>query len=138
MKERVDLIKIFLGDGVVFVVVALGAGDGHAHPGHAGRGDAIHDVEVEIFFLDQAAFVTGHDIAMESRSNFLSGGRIGQHVTGDLFDGELVKRHAFIEGVDDPFAPEPHVSERVVVIAAGVTIPGQIKPGHGQTLAEMG
>ena len=138
VEEGVDLVEVLLGDGVVFVVVALGAGDGHTEPCDAGGGDAVDDVEVEVFLFDETALVAGHDIAVESGGDFLVDGAVGDEVTGELFGGELIEGHAGVEGLDDPFAPEPHVAEGVVVIAAGVAVACEVEPWDGHAFAEVG
>ena len=117
--------------------MALRAGHGHAEPGDASRGHAIDDVEIEILGLDDAAFVAGHDVAVKAARDLLLDGGLGQKIAGDLLDGELAERHVRVEGVHDPFAPEPHVAQRVVVIAAGVAVTGEVEPRHGEALAEM-
>ena len=119
------------------MIVTLRAGHGHAEPGHAGRGHAIDDVEIEILGLDDAAFVAGHDVAVKAARDLLLDGGLGQQIAGDLLNGELAERHVRVEGVHDPFAPEPHVAQRVIVVAAGVAVAGEVEPRHGQALAEM-
>src|SRR2546425_1005276 len=49
VEKSVELIKLLLREGVVFVVVALGAADGCSQPDRCGRIDPIHDVLRLIF-----------------------------------------------------------------------------------------
>ncbi len=67
-------------------------------------------------------------IAMKSCCQSLLVGRVGYQVAGKLFNGELIKRHVGIEGVNHPIAPDPLVAFQVILVAVGVGVPGRVHP----------
>ena len=71
VEKSVELIKLLLREGVVFVVVALGAADGCSQPDRCGRIDPIHDVLRLIFVGVGAAFKIHHAIAVEAAGDLL-------------------------------------------------------------------
>ena len=135
VEEGVETVKIARGDGVVFVVVALRAGDAHAEPRRAQRAHAVHEVDVEILGVNDAAFVGGHHIAHEAAGNLLVHRGIGEEVARELLDGEAVEGLVVVEGAHDPVAPEPGLAQGIVVIAGGVRVAGEIEPGDRKPLA---
>ena len=74
------------------MVVALSASHGQSQPGGGCGIDAIKQVNETLFFRDRTALAVEHVIAIEATGNFLIRRRIRQEVTGDLPDGELIKR----------------------------------------------
>ena len=138
MEERVELVKLLRRDGIVFVVVALGATHRGAEP-HGGRGaHAVHDVFGEILVGVRAALVVGHHVAVETARDLLRPRRVRQQIAGELLDGELVERQVPIERRDDPLAPRPHLAQAVVVIAARIRVTRLVEPRHRHALAVSG
>src|SRR5437773_127825 len=72
---------------------------------------AIDDVEVEVFRVDDAAFVAGHDVAVEAGRDLLVERGLRHEVARELLDGELVEWLVGVEGLDHAFRSEEHTSE---------------------------
>jgi hypothetical protein len=97
IKEGEDLEIFGVGDGVVFMSVALSAGHGRPHPGGERGIDAVDDSGVAELFVIRAALAVGHGIAMEGGRGQLLFPRFRQQIAGDLFKGELIKRFVGVE-----------------------------------------
>ena len=72
---------------------------------------------------------------MEAGGDALFVGGRGQHVAGDLLDGELVERQVAVERVDHPVAVPPHRAEGVLLVAVAVGVAREVEPGAGPALA---
>ncbi len=126
---------VVVGDGVVFVGVALGAAGGEAKPGGAGGGDAVgHGVVAEFEGVD-AAFFVEHGVAVEAGGDELVGGGVVKHVSGELLDGELVEGLVGVEGADDVVAVGPDGAVAVFFVAIGVSVAGEVEPAAGPSFA---
>ncbi len=119
------------------MIVALRATDREAEPRGAHRVHAIDDVEVEIFGVDDAALVAGHHVAHEAGGDLLVARGARQQIAGELLDRELIERFVGVEGVDHPLAPEPHLAQRIIVIAAGVAVSREVQPRQREPLTEV-
>ena len=120
------------------MVVAAGAGHGQAEPDGAGGFGLVKDIFHAIFFRDPAPFTIDHVVSVEAGGQNLVGMGFGNEVAGDLADGELVKRHVVVEGLDNPVAPRPHGALAIALISIRVCISGSIEPIPGHPLAESG
>ena len=74
---------------------------------------------------------------MEAGGDPLVLGGVGEHVAGDLLDGELVEGHVAVERVDDPVAVFPDFAAIVLFVAVGIGVARQIQPRAGPALAEV-
>ena len=135
VEEGEKLIILFDRDGVVFVIVALGAGHRKAEKDFTGGLDPVGGVVRKILLGDSAAFVGDHVVAVESGRDLLRLGRIGEEIPGDLLDGEPVEGLIRVVGLDDPVAPEPHVAPAVDGVTVRVGVAGLIEPGEGHALS---
>ena len=72
---------------------------------------------------------------MKTGGNLLVPGGVGQEVAGHLLDGELVKRHVPVEGVDDPIAVRPNRARQIFFIAIGICVTRYIQPLAGPAFA---
>ncbi len=54
---------------------------------------------------------------METGCDALLERRVGEEVTGDLLEGELIERHVLVEGVDHPISPRPKFTVAVDLVA---------------------
>ncbi len=133
-----EAIEVFLGDGIVFVIMAAGAAHSEAHPNDGSGLGAVGDVFDAVFFRDDAAFAVGAVVAVEAGRDDLGAGGIGQEIAGELFDGELIVGHVFVESVDDPVAPAPHFAGAVGLIAVGIAKAGGFHPTEGHAFAVAG
>ena len=137
MEEGVEAVKLARRDGIVLVVVALGAGEGHAEPRRAQRAHAVHEIDVQVLGINDSALVGGHHVAHETAGHLLLHGRVRQEIAGELLDGEAVERLVVIERFHHPVAPQPRFAERVVVVTRAVRVPREVEPRHREPLTEM-
>ena len=137
MEERVKPVKFLGANGIVLVVVALGAAHGQPHKGGPHRIDPIHHVLVKVLVRIGAALVIGHVVAHEASGHALTDGRIGQEIARQLLDGELIEGLVGIEGIDHPVPPQPHEPDAIKVVSARVGVARQIKPVLTDSLSIM-
>ena len=126
IKEGEHLVVVLLGDGIEFVIVALGTAECEAKHRFAKRLDSIRIVVGEVLVWDGAAFVRYHVIALETRRDQVRFGVIGHEIASKLFRQEVVIRLVVIEGLDHPIAPEPHLPAAINGEAVGVRITRRI------------
>ena len=107
VEDRVDPEEIFLRDRVVFVAVALGAGDRRPHPRAEGRVHPVDDGHVAELLVDRSPLGVGHRVAMEGRRHPVVGAGVGHQVARQLERREPVERHVGVEGPDDPVTKSP-------------------------------
>src|SRR5262249_38754590 len=140
MEESVELVKLFLGNGIKLVVVALGTGDGQAQPDGAGGVDAIDDVGVVVFLGYRPALEVDHVVTVKAAGDLLGQGGRGQQIAGQLLDGKPVKGQIGIEGVDPPLPPARHVPAAVDVVTVRIGKAGRVQPlqAHAFSIARRG
>ena len=91
VENSVERIVVAGRDGIEFMIVALAAVGRQAEIDPAERLYTVRRVYCQVLFVNRSAFI-GRDIAtLQSGRNELILCWIGQHVTGNLLDGELVK-----------------------------------------------
>jgi len=73
-------------------------------------------------------------VTVEGGGEELGIGGVGKHVSGDLFDGELIKGHIFTEGIDDPVTPGPVRAGAVDLVTVGVGVAAGIEPEESHAL----
>ena len=117
------------------MIVAACASHCEAEPDGGSGVYAIDYVFDGVLFGDDAAFAVAAVVAIEAGGDLLIERCAGKQVAGDLLDGESVKGHVAIEGVDDPIAPPPHGTLGVCLVAVGVGIARGIQPADGHALA---
>ena len=119
---------LVMSDGVVLVGVTLSATGGQAHPDRAGGGDPVdRGVETEFQGIDSAFFVE-LGVSVKPSGGFLILRSVGQHVPGQLLDGELVVGHIVIESPDHPVAVGPDVAGTIFLVAIAVGVAGEVEP----------
>ena len=118
------------------MVVTAAAVKGEAHPGGADGFGHVHDVVDAVFFGDGSALAIDGVISEEAGSEFLLVGGIGQEVSSDLPNREVVEGKVAIESVGNPVPPRPHCALVVALITIGVGVAGGIEPGPGHTFPE--
>ena len=128
IEEGVELVILLGRERIVFVVVALAAAEGGAHPDRHGGVDAIDDRLVAELLIVGAAFGVGHGVAMETGGDFLLQRRVREHVAGDLLDGESIERQVAVERIDHPIAIRPHAAAIVLFVALGVRVAREVEP----------
>jgi len=119
------------------VIVTLRAPEREPEKQRAGGVGAVEDVVHPRLGRVASALAIGHVIAVETGGEDLLGGGIGQEITGELLEGELVEGHVRVEGVDDPIAPWPVATSGVPLEAVGIAVAGAIEPPHGHAFAEV-
>src|SRR6185503_4865964 len=100
----VEAVVIVMSNRVVLMRMTLRAGHREAKPSGCRGCDTVLHGFGPIFLVITATLIVDLGIAIEPGGNFLFEGRVGKEVAGELFDRELIKRHVFIEGLDDPLA----------------------------------
>ena len=138
VEEGEELVVFLRRDGVVLVIMALGAAHGAAEPDRAGGVDAVDDLFVVVLVRIGPGFKIQRGVAMKSGRHFLGFSCLGKEVAGELLDREAVKGHVGVERGDDPVAPRPHVARGVALVAFGVGVAGEIEPRHGPLFAVGG
>ena len=128
VEDRKEGIVIALADRIELVVVALGTIHGEAQPDAAGGIDAIgHALEAVLFH--RIRLPPGlRGVAVEAGGEALLVRGTGEHVAGQLLNGELIKRHVAVEGANDPVTVGPDVAGLVVGKAPRVGIAREIEP----------
>ena len=132
VENSVESVVVCGRDGIGFVIVAAGTGDGHSHGGAGGNVNAVSNDEVVLTALIGAAD------GEESEGGKFLAGKIHE-VRCDLAMKELVVRKGLIEGSNDPVAIG--VGVRIVFVfgtcgALGVGVAGDIEPMTGPALSE--
>ena len=135
VEHRVDLEELLLRDRIVFMRMTLGAGDRRAHPGAQGGVDPVDNRHRTKLLVDRATLAVGQRVAVEGGGDPVVERRLGKQIAGELFDGELIKRHVGIEGADHPVAVGPDRAGRVVGVAGAVGIAGEVEPLPGHVFA---
>ena len=126
VKKGVYLIKVPLGDRIVFVIVTLRTRNRQTEPCRPRGAHAINHIKIKVFRLNNPPFIARHDVPMKPARNLLLNGRLRQEIPSDLLDSKLTKRHVRIEGVDHPFPPQPHVPKGIVVVTTGIPVAGEV------------
>ena len=135
VQHRVEAEVFLLRDGVELVVVAVRARDGQAQPRVARRRHAVHDgLDAELLLVDPALLVDLR-VAMKAGGNFLLHRRVGQHVAGELLDGELVEGQVTVQRGDDPIAVAPDAARRIDAVAVRVRVTRHVQPPTAPPLA---
>ena len=128
VEEGEETVELGLGDGVVLVIVTTRAADREPHPGGRNGVDAIDGVLDPELVGDGSAFAVDAVVSKEAGGQLLLRTRLREQIPGQLLDRELVEGQILVQRVNDPFAPPPHGSRLVVLIAVGVGVSGQIEP----------
>ena len=136
IEEGGHLVELAVGNGVVFVSVALGAIQGQPQPDAAHGDGAVGSVGNEKFRGVRAALLIEAGVAVEARGDLLLDTGVRQQVSGQLPFRELVERHVAVISIHHPVAPKPGGPVGVIVIAVGIAVARQIKPCHGHAFAE--
>ena len=135
VEEGVEPVVLALGEGVVLVGVALGAGQRRAEPDRGGGVHAVdHRRHAELLGVG-AALGVDHRVAVEAGGDALVQGRLGQQVAGQLLDREAVEGQVAVVGVDDPVAVAPQGAPVVLLVAVGVGVARQVQPAPRPGLA---
>ena len=132
------MIKLLLGDRIVFVIVTAAAVESQGHPDAAGRFHSIDHRLHKPFLLNETALSVQAMITVEATRHDLIRCGIGQHVARELFDGKLVEREVAVEGIDHPVAPRPHLPGTIGLETIAVGEARIVQPGHGHPLAVAG
>ena len=69
-----------------------------------------------------------HRVAMKTGGHALSLRSICDHITGNLLDGKLIKRHIGIYRINHPVTPRPDGPRAIFLITIGISVTCQIQP----------
>ncbi len=111
------------------MVVAARAADGQPQPHCSDRAGAVHDLLHTVFLHVRATLPIAERIPVEPGSYFLIDSGVGQQISGELLDRELIVRHIAIERVDDPVSIAPRIGPELIgLVTIAIRIAGQIQP----------
>ena len=119
------------------MVMAAGATDCQTQPDRERRIDPVDYIFNLILLWNDASFGIAAVIAIETGSNPLLQCRLGEQVTRELLNRELVEGHIGIEGIDHPVPPTPHRSGTIVLITTGICIPRGVEPNQAHAFTKM-
>ena len=136
-KECSEAVEVLHGDRVVFVVMALRAGDGLTEPDRADGPNAIGQHAGFVVLVLCATLFGAEDQAIEGRSDAGFLVRIGQEISGYLFERESVEGLIGIERSDDVIAIGPNVARIVAVVTDRVGKADDVEPSDGHPFAEV-
>ena len=130
-EDPVEGVVVVGVDGIVFVIVAAGAGHRQAEEALAEIVDRIlvHEVNIGVDVVAEPAcdrqVSRGHDAFGMLRCRLLP----GQQVAGDLQRGEPIERHVVLKRLEHPVAIPPGLWQRAVGILAGrVGVADHVEP----------
>ena len=121
-------VILIMGDGIVLMGVALSAACGQPHPNRTRGGDPVYCRIKAVFQGVDPAFFVQLSVAVKPGGGFLFLGCVGQHVPGQLLDGELIIGHIRVESSNDPVPVGPDIARSVLLIPIGVGIAGEVEP----------
>ncbi len=117
-----------MSDGVVLMRVTLSATGGQPHPDGPGGGDPVdRGIETKFQGIDSAFFVE-LGVSVKPGGGFLFLRSVGQHVPGQLLDGELVVGHVVVKSPDHPVAVGPDVAGTIFLVAIAVGVACEVEP----------
>jgi hypothetical protein len=109
-EDAAEGVVVALGDGIVLVIVAAGAGGGDAEEAAGDHVDAI------VAFVGAGLGRLGDAVVPGAEAEQAEGAEVlfffGQEVAGHLRFDEEVVGHVVVEGLDDPVAIAPGVRRR--------------------------
>ena len=136
-EERRHAVKIPLGEGIVLVIVTLGAAERGAEPHDARVAHAVGGVFGGVFLGLRAALLGGHQELVVTGCDALLHRRVRHQIAGELLRGEAVERQVAIERVDHVIAIRRDALMLVAVITARVGVTHQVQPIRRHPLAVM-
>ena len=108
--------------------MALSTTSGQTHPDRTRSGHPVDSgVEAKFKGVDTTFFIE-LGVTMKTSGNFLIVGGVRKHVSGKLFDGELIVGHVGIEGSNYPIPIGPNSTGAVFFVSIAVSIAGKIQP----------
>jgi hypothetical protein len=138
-EEGLEAVVVLVFDGIVLVIVTLGAAGGEAEEDAAdGAGDVVEEVLAELFFAVGVGFPGGE--AEEALGDDFVGLRSGLFaavfVAGDLFLDKEIVGLVGVEGADDVIAVAPGGGAFAVDgEAVGFGVADEIEPVAAPALA---
>ncbi len=136
VEEGVETVVLLLGDGVELVLVALGATGGQAEE-HRRKGvGPVDRVDHPILVIDRAALAGGRMRSNESAGDLILELRLGEQISGELTDDELIERWVLVEQFDDAITVGPHLTIVVEMQAVSVGVARRIEPHTSPVFAE--
>ena len=128
IEESRERVILTLRQRIVFVIVTATAVEGQPHPDRAHRFSHIENVIDAVLFWNASPFAIDGIISQEAGRENLLFGRIGQKITRNLPNSEVIIRDVFINRLDDPIPPRPHRALAVALVAITIGIARGIQP----------
>ena len=114
--------------------MALGASGSSTQPNNPKVSNPIGLVNGCVLGSLGTSFLCGLKKAIVSGGNFLAFAGLGDEITGQVFNYELIVAHIFIEGIDDIVTICGDLHEIITVIADRVGIADKIQPVYCHSL----
>ena len=113
-----------------------------SQPDGAGGVDAVEDlVDAALLLVGAGLDISGRR-AVEARGDEGIGiflwVSLGQEITGELHDGELVEGEVGVHRADDPIAIGPEIAQIIALKTVGVGVAREIEPRTCPAFAVMG
>ena len=124
-------------DRIVFVGMAAGTLGGEAQKSFAKGVHPVGHVFYAVFFVYHASFLALLVVAVETSSQELIAGGIGQEVTRELPGDEFVEGQVLVESPNHPVSVGVSIAQAIVLIAMGVSIACYIQPFQRHAFAIM-
>ena len=115
-------------DRIEFVIMTTCAFKGQTEKcGRVGL-NTVCDILYAILFFDTSTFALLLMETIEGCRKYLIFRRLGEQITRELFDNELIKRFILIKALDDPITPRPHHALAIHLESVAVGVPSDVEP----------
>ncbi len=135
VEEGEHRVIVLLRNGVILVVVALGALGGHGQDALSVGFGFIQNVLDAVFLGNYAAFFGVLMVAVKPGCQHFFLVRIRQHVARQRPGHEFVVSEVFVEGVNQPVPPRPLGADVVVLVAVRIGVARNVQPVQGHFFA---
>lgn len=139
VEHCVELVELLLADGIVLVIVALGASEGESHPDRAGCADPVDLRFAAKLLAIRTVFMVHQGVPVKPCSCFLFCSCVGEKVTAKLFDREGVEWLITIDRTNHPISIDVGGGTGAIELeSATVSVACQVQPMTSPPFAEVG
>ena len=140
VEEGDEAVVVAHRVGIELVVVAARAVHRRGEPDGADGLGLLEEILDAVLLRDAPALAVNHVVAHEARGELLVARGVGEQITGELPEGELVVRQVVVERLHGPITPRPHGALLVALVAVRVRVTRGVEPlpNHALTVARAG